>query len=109
MKLPPTPPGVKTAWADPEHMRLVRGLIEGWTDRPELVTRQQGQELDDPWHVSAALVPLGRCPVCVQPVPGYTDRRYMLCRVKLGFHFHPRWPGVPCIGSSSLGRPWEAA
>lgn len=51
----PTPPGVKTAWAQPEHMRLVRGLIEGWTDRPELVTRQRGQEQDDPWAAPAAL------------------------------------------------------
>ena len=47
--IPPTPPGVKTAWADAEHMRLVRGLIEGWTDRPELVGRRHGADEDDPW------------------------------------------------------------
>lgn len=47
--IPPTPPGVKTAWADAEHMRLVRGLIEGWTDRPELVGRRRDAGADDLW------------------------------------------------------------
>ena len=52
------------------------------------------------------IVPLGYCGACGQAVPGHTDRRYMLCRVKAGFHWHPRLRGLWCIGSNKLARVW---
>ena len=51
-----TPPGVKTAWADPEHMRLVEGTITEIIDpatgeirQPRAAVRLHGPDPDDPW------------------------------------------------------------
>ena len=43
-----TPVGVKTAWADPEHMRLVRGSVEDRVN-PTRLERLHGPDPDDPW------------------------------------------------------------
>ena len=55
-QIPPTPPGVKTAWADPEHMRLVKGTITDLIDpdtgeirEPHLAERLHGPDPHDPW------------------------------------------------------------
>ena len=48
---------------------------------------------------------MGQCPVCARVTAGlFTDRRYMLCRVRLGLHQHTKRPGW-CIGSNALVRP----
>jgi hypothetical protein len=30
----------------------------------------------------------------------------MLCKIRVGMHWHHRLPGLWCIGTGSLGRPW---
>jgi hypothetical protein len=37
-------------------MRLARGLIEGWADRPDLVKRRRGPDVIDPWNTPADVV-----------------------------------------------------
>ena len=46
-----TPPRVKTAWTDPDHMRLVHDLEE--RRNPQKADRVKGMDPDDPWTVQA--------------------------------------------------------
>lgn len=46
--IPPTPSGVKTAWADAEHMRLAHGTVDELLATLN-VTRRKGIDPDDPW------------------------------------------------------------